>query len=620
VETYDSVSNLLTRDHTWDSPQGTVVTGPTGAVGYTVKTVLGVPRSIGQSQPAGAGCAASSTAVTYDASGNVDSADDFNGSRVCYVADTSRNLVVTRVEGLTSTQVCSAVTPTNSALPAGARKITTTWHPQGRLETKRAEPGKLSTYVYNGQPDPFNGNAAANCAPGTALLPDGRPIAVLCKKVEQASNDADGRKAFDLEGTPAVAGDADFAKVSLLLHMDGLAGSTSAVDSAPMPKTITASGNIQLSSTGSKFGGSSSLFDGAGDYWSAPHSSEFSIQSGDFTVEAWVYRASSGQQHYLLSKRSNTQADGWEWRITAANALQFFHTAGTQISSTIAVPTGAWVHLAATRNGTTVRLFIGGALAGSATFSNGVENTADTLKIGVGNDLSGGFDGYIDEVRITKGLARYAAAFTPPTTSFANSTTGAPAVPSLLDASVPNRVWSYTYNDRGQVLTAKGPRTDVNDTTTYAYYTDTTADHTLGDLKTVTDARNRVTQFTLYNKQGQVLRSIDANNVITDYSYDARQRLKSASVGGQTTNYDYFPTGQLKRVTQPDTNYVEYGYDAAHRLVAVSDNLNNRIDYTLDNAGHRTAEKASDPSGALSRQMSRVMDALGRVQQTTGGQ
>ena len=71
-------------------------------------------------------------------------------------------------------------------------------------------------------------------------------------------------------------------------------------------------------------------------------------------------------------------------------------------------------------------------------------------------------------------------------------------------------------------------------------------------------------------------------------------------------------------MTQPDASHIDYAYDDAHRLVGVSDSLGNKIEYTLDNAGNKTAQKVSDPTGSLARQMSRVMDALGRVQQTTG--
>jgi YD repeat-containing protein len=74
-------------------------------------------------------------------------------------------------------------------------------------------------------------------------------------------------------------------------------------------------------------------------------------------------------------------------------------------------------------------------------------------------------------------------------------------------------------------------------------------------------------------------------------------------------------------VTQPDgVSFVQYGYDDAHRLTTVSDNLGNSITYTLDNLGNRTAEEVKDPGNALRRQLTRSIDALGRVQQITGRQ
>ena len=72
------------------------------------------------------------------------------------------------------------------------------------------------------------------------------------------------------------------------------------------------------------------------------------------------------------------------------------------------------------------------------------------------------------------------------------------------------------------------------------------------------------------------------------------------------------------KITAPDTNWVGYEYDPAHRLVATKDSLGNRIEYTLDNAGNRTAENVKDPGGNLRRTLARSIDALGRVQQTTG--
>ena len=75
---------------------------------------------------------------------------------------------------------------------------------------------------------------------------------------------------------------------------------------------------------------------------------------------------------------------------------------------------------------------------------------------------------------------------------------------------------------------------------------------------------------------------------------------------------------QLKKVTLPDGSFIGYDYDDAHRLRAVYDNNGNRTDYELDNAGNRIGEKTKDPGNNLKRQLTKSIDALGRVQQATG--
>lgn len=200
---------------------------------------------------------------------------------------------------------------------------------------------------------------------------------------------------------------------------------------------------------------------------------------------------------------------------------------------------------------------------------------------------------------------------------------GSQGFASILKAESPDRVRKWTYNEFGQILT----ETDaLNRTTAYEYYLSTSfagtglesEGYAKGDLKAITNPAGHITRFTRYNRAGQLLESADPNNVTTTYAYDARQRLTSVTIGGRTTTYAYWPTGLLKQATQPDGTYVQYEYDDAHRLTATSDNLGNRIDYVLDAAGHRTAERVKDPSGTLRRQLSRLFDALGRVEQTTG--
>ncbi|WP_426398198.1 RHS repeat protein [Ralstonia sp. R-29] len=375
------------------SSDSVTVTDPLGAQRTTAfQTLLGATRPTSKSQPAGSGCSASTTSWSYDAQGNATSTLDVNSNQTCSAYDLSRNLETTRVQGLSNTAACSTYTATGATLPAGSLKVSTQWHPDWRLEVKRAEPGRIVTNVYNGQADPLNANAPASCAPSTALLPDGKPIAVLCKQVEQATTDTDGSQGF------------------------------------------------------------------------------------------------------------------------------------------------------------------------SAT----------------------------------------------------------------LQSAVPNRVTSWTYNAYGQILTQTDP---LKNTTIYAYYGDTSftgADpnavgHTLGDLQSRTNAKGQVTRYTKYDKHGNVLESMDANGVITTNTYDVRQRPLTTSVGGRTTTYVYDPAGQLLKVAEADGSWLGYEYDAAHRLTAVTDSLGNRIEYALDNAGNRTSQSVKDPSGALVRKVTRVMDSLSRLQKLTVG-
>jgi len=362
------------------------VVDPVGTTrSYQFQELNGISRLISQSQPAGSGCNASSSALAYDAVGNISSEDDFNGNRTCYVQD-ARNNETTRIEGVPSTTVCSSVTPVNVSIPTGARRISTQWHSVWHFATRIAEPKKLTTFVYNGQPDPLNGNVVATCAPASALLPTGDPIAVLCKKVEQATTDSDGHLGF-------------------------------------------------------------------------------------------------------------------------ASALQ---------------------------------------------------------------------------------------------------------------SGVANRQWTWTYNGYGQVLTAKGSRTDVNETTTFAYYGMTTADYTKGDLATATNPLNQVTQYLKYNKQGQALKVVAANGVITDNVFDIRQRPVSSSAAGLQTIYEYWPHGAVKKLTQPGGTVTNFIYDDAHRLIGVVDSAGNSVKYTLDGLGNRTSEEIKDSAGTIIRTISRTFDALGRVQSVTG--
>ena len=171
----------------------TMVTDSLGTVRtFNFQTVNGVPKLISSTQPSGSGCTASVNAQSYDPHGNIASRTDFNGNTTIYTYDSARNLETQRVEA--------------SGKPE-SRTINTNWHSYWRLPTKVAEPLKITTYVYNG--DSYSGSVVT-CAPVGATVPSStggtRPIGVLCKKIEQATTDANGILGFSATttGTPRI--------------------------------------------------------------------------------------------------------------------------------------------------------------------------------------------------------------------------------------------------------------------------------------------------------------------------------------------------------------------------------------------------------------------------------
>lgn len=176
------------------------------------------------------------------------------------------------------------------------------------------------------------------------------------------------------------------------------------------------------------------------------------------------------------------------------------------------------------------------------------------------------------------------------------------------------RTWAYTYDQNGQVLTANGPRTDVADITTYTYYTDTTATHTVGDLASTQNALGHLTQYTAYDKNGRPLAITDPNNNPITLSYTPRGWLNTSSIAGATTTYDYDGVGQLTKLTRPDGSFTEYHYDDAHRLMSINDTRGDSIKYQRDNAGNITQTDWINPDASYARSQRFAYDALGRLQ------
>jgi RHS repeat-associated protein len=184
----------------------------------------------------------------------------------------------------------------------------------------------------------------------------------------------------------------------------------------------------------------------------------------------------------------------------------------------------------------------------------------------------------------------------------------------------------------GLLLKVGGPRTDVTDTVSYAYYPTTDesgcstaggACYHLGDVKTTTDGAGLVTTYVTYDKSGRPTRIKAPNGVLTDLTYTPRGWLATKSVrasaagtpstSDSTTTVAYNLDGTVHSVTDPDGVVSTYTYDAAHRLTDVTDVSGNHVHYTLDASGNRTSEQVLTSTGAIVRSLGRAFNPLGQL-------
>ena len=219
----------------------------------------------------------------------------------------------------------------------------------------------------------------------------------------------------------AGATDPDFANVSLLLHMDGSNGSTTFTDSSSNALTVTANGNAQISTAQSKFGGASGLFDGNGDYLDIASDAAFGFGTGDFTIEYFIRCTASGVQ-IQVDTRISTVNETAPTIYSIDTDLYYYTNVTNRITATGALTASTWHHIAVCKSGTSTRLFVDGTQVGSTYTDSNDYGASRPLVIGTYLSKDNFFvDGNFDEFRITKGVARYTAGFTPPTAAFPDS-------------------------------------------------------------------------------------------------------------------------------------------------------------------------------------------------------
>lgn len=216
----------------------------------------------------------------------------------------------------------------------------------------------------------------------------------------------------------------DDSYTKVLLHLDGVDASTTFIDESG--KTWTAHGTGQIDVAQSKFGGASGLFNGGGNYITTPTSSDFDFGTGAYTIDTWIrisslsavsrLFSSSGEYGHLITINTNGSIkyelgqNGAAWRMSITSA-----------SSTIAI--NNWYHFAVVREGTganETKMYVGGVEKVTGTYSDNSAdgNTAGIYLATIGWGTTATYYGWIDEFRLSKGIARWTAGFTPPTAAY----------------------------------------------------------------------------------------------------------------------------------------------------------------------------------------------------------
>lgn len=218
-------------------------------------------------------------------------------------------------------------------------------------------------------------------------------------------------------------GDPYFSNVALLLHLNGANGSTSFPDSSSHSLSIAGSGSAAISTAQSKFNGSSLSLPGGSALYGTTYDSALNLNAPgtSFTVECWAYLTSNGGDPYIVTANSSGNSPRWAMQVYSGR-LAFYSGGGSAPpNGSLSIPLNQWVHLAVSYDASTdvLKTFVGGVqdYSGAGVLVTGT--AAMRAEIGAAYFNNSNFmNGYLAEVRVTKGVSRYSSSFTPPSSPF----------------------------------------------------------------------------------------------------------------------------------------------------------------------------------------------------------
>ncbi|MEW8542426.1 MAG: RHS repeat-associated core domain-containing protein [Candidatus Thiodiazotropha sp.] len=482
----------------------------------------------------------------------------FNGSTTQYAYDLDHKLRIVSVTGINPTPR-TALTNEGVTLPTGARKQTTQWDSNLRKPLKIAEPKLITTYIYNGNPDPFNNDIPADCS--SAQI-DGDPLPVVCRVVRQATTDEDGSQGLNASLDPQIP-----ARHRLYTYNDEGQILTSA--SSPDYHIETTYTYYLQAGTTHKKGDLQSITNALGH-----------------RVEYLTY-----DDHGNPIQIRNANGVLNEMSYDHRNRLTSYTNAG--LTTILTYDLNGNLITVTTPDGQTLNREYDGAGRVSALVDaqlNRMEYTYD-----------------LESNRLSETL--YDASGT---TLFSkvHQYDALNRVAKHIDASTEET--SYLYDAEGKITRV----TDANLNPTAQTY------DALDRLKQQTDALDGTTQYT-YDAQDNLTSITDPNGLTTTYDYDGLGNLISqTSPDTGSTTYTYDEAGNRLTQTDARGVTVSYSYDALNRLTHVSyPDTSLNVTYTYDQGTHGIGKLSSmsDAHGTTSYTYNAYGDLITQTRTSSDG-
>lgn len=349
----------------------------------------------------------------------------------------------------------------------------------------------------------------------------------------------------------SVISDPYYDKVSLLLPMTGLNNSFNIVDDSKYNHNIGIVGDVKIVTSQGWFGNSSAVFDGTVDNLIVDNNTAFDLRNQDWTIEGWIRPTGDWSKHNnIITKRGNGGGEGtdgdWQLYLKQGNGVLSFYpgTIGGQESG--AVPyTNVWNHVAAVRDGRIITLYLNGISVLS--FSADTLYTANR-KVYVGGWAAGNeyFYGHMNDIRVTKGVARYTTNFDPRTLSQApaNRVIGLSTLgtPYTFRARSVNSVGSseYSSSTTSAITTLGAPgnlSVIVDSDKAYLNWTAPTANNSAIRDYSIQYSSDNGNTWTNYTHDPSISTSIVVDGLIVGTSYSFRvAAVNMAGVGAYVTS------------------------------------------------------------------------------------